>query len=84
MNLSCLDGAAVRFSFTASRTAVQGMQPLLRADLGRRPAASKLEIAIREAVANRGVSVVILAGDVAMISGRADEVIDLTRTNLWH
>jgi len=43
----------------------------------------KLEIAIREAVANRGVSVVILPGDVAMISGRADEVIDLTRTNLW-
>jgi hypothetical protein len=42
-----------------------------------------LEIAIREAVANRGVSVVILPGDVAMISGRADEVIDLTRTNLW-
>jgi pyruvate dehydrogenase (quinone) len=42
----------------------------------------KLEIAIREAVANRGVAVVIL-GDVAIISGRPDEVIDLTPTNLW-
>jgi hypothetical protein len=42
MNLSCLDGAAVRFSFTASRTAVQGMQPLLRADLGRWPDATQI------------------------------------------
>jgi len=42
MNLSCLDGAAVRFSFTASRTAVQGMLPLLRADLGRWPDAMQI------------------------------------------
>jgi thiamine pyrophosphate-dependent acetolactate synthase large subunit-like protein len=44
-----------------------------------------LEIAIREAVGKRSVSVVVMPGDVAkaILSGRGDEVIDLARTNLW-
>jgi pyruvate dehydrogenase (quinone) len=57
-----------------------------------------LKVAMREAFARRGVSVVVIPGDVALpaatpaaaaakpaglLNGRGDEVIDLARTNLW-
>ena len=42
------------------------MQPLLRARVGRQSDAAHLEVAIREAVGKRGVSVLVLPGDVAL------------------
>ena len=55
------------FPGNASRRRCSGMQPLLRAGLRRQPDAAHVsKIAIREAVGKRGVSVVVIPGDVAL------------------
>jgi pyruvate dehydrogenase (quinone) len=42
-----------------------------------------LEIAMQTAISRKGVAVVVLPGDRAVLNGRGDEIVDLAKTNLF-